>query len=61
MRIVFTALALLVGYGAWCVAPAMLDRVGLGWTADLGQLCATILAISVLGKLEARWTDTRHG
>lgn len=61
MRIVFTAAALAVGYGAWWIAPPLLDRVGLGWTADLGQVCVAILAISVLGKLEARWSGTHHG
>jgi len=34
--------------------PAVLDNVGLGWTADFGQVMAVMLALSLLGRLESR-------
>lgn len=54
MSAVFAAFALLVGYGLWRVMPMVLEWIGLGWTADLGQVLAVILVLSLLGKLEGR-------
>lgn len=57
MSAAFAALALLVGYGLWWLMPMVLEWIGLGWTADLGQVLGVILVLSLLGKLESRLAD----
>lgn len=55
MRIVFAAAALGLGYALWWVMPMVQGWIGLDWTADFGQLCLTILALSVIGKAVERF------
>lgn len=52
MNLILTIAAIAIGYGMWWLAPTVQAWTGLGWTADLGQLCLVILALSLLGKLE---------
>jgi len=54
VTVLWSSLALAVGYALWWVMPVVLDHVGLGWTADFGQRMAVMLALSLLGRLESR-------
>lgn len=54
MNLILTIAAIVVGYGVWWLAPTAQTWFGLGWTADLGQICLVILVLSLLGKLEGR-------
>lgn len=60
MNPVLTIGVIAIGYGLWWLAPTAQTWFGLGWTADLGQLCLVILALSLLGKLEGMLAARAH-